>query len=177
MKCLSSHHTLPAVPSRSWAGLFAAPTRHRISQSHKFLYHLILCYRQYYISHSIVTDIAKPSPAERRTQMDTENLEKEMNRGFLQLVILIVLETPMYGYMMMKDMEEKGVSIEESTLYPLMRRLESQGLLTSRWDTSENKARKYYQITEDGRVVRDKLADIVRRQSMLVEQLKGGDIR
>lgn len=109
--------------------------------------------------------------------MDTENLEKEMNRGFLQLVILIVLETPMYGYMMMKDMEEKGVSIEESTLYPLMRRLESQGLLTSRWDTSENKARKYYQITEDGRIVRDKLADIVRRQSMLVEQLKGGDIR
>ncbi|OQB48417.1 MAG: lineage-specific thermal regulator protein [Firmicutes bacterium ADurb.Bin153] len=109
--------------------------------------------------------------------MATENLEKEMNRGFLQLVILIVLETPMYGYMMMKNMQEKGAVIEESTLYPLMRRLESQGLLTSRWDTSENKARKYYQITEEGKVVRDKLADIVRKQFMLVEKLKGGDIK
>lgn len=107
--------------------------------------------------------------------MDTDNLEKEMNRGFLQLVILTLLEKPKYGYMMMKGMEEKGAAIEESTLYPLMRRLESQGLLTSRWDTSENKARKYYQVTDEGRAVRGKLAEIVRKQYSLMGELEGWD--
>lgn len=106
--------------------------------------------------------------------MEAENLEKEMNRGFLQLVILMLLEKPMYGYLIMKHMEEKGAAIEESTLYPLMRRLESQGLLSSRWDTSENKARKYYEVTEEGRLVREKLESIINRQHMLMIDLKGG---
>ncbi len=106
--------------------------------------------------------------------LDLENLEKEMNRGFLQLVILMLLERPMYGYQMSKLMEEKGASIEESTLYPLMRRLESQGLLESSWDTSEGKARKYYQVTEAGREVRGRLEEIVRRQSSLIDDLQGG---
>ncbi len=105
--------------------------------------------------------------------MESENLEKEMNRGFLQLVILILLEKPMYGYMIMKHMEEKGAAIEESTLYPLMRRLESQGLLKSHWDTSENKARKYYEVTEEGRAVREHLEGIIDRQHALMQDLKG----
>jgi PadR family transcriptional regulator PadR len=105
--------------------------------------------------------------------LEIENLEKEMNRGFLQLVILLLLERPMYGYMMMKLMEEKGAAIDESTLYPLMRRLEAQGLLFSRWDTSENKARKYYEVTDEGRQVREKLSQIVSKQSLILEYLKG----
>lgn len=104
--------------------------------------------------------------------MDIDNLEKEMNRGFLQLVILILLEQPMYGYMMMKTMQEKGASIDESTLYPLMRRLEAQGLLISRWDTTENKARKYYQITDEGKLVRGKLGKIIDEQNRLVGILR-----
>lgn len=106
--------------------------------------------------------------------MDLDNLEKEMNRGFLQLVILMLLEKPMYGYQMSKLMEEKGAAIEESTLYPLMRRLETQGMLESRWDTSEGKARKYYQVTDAGREIRGRLEDIVRRQSALIDYLRGG---
>lgn len=106
--------------------------------------------------------------------MDIDNLEKEMNRGFLQLVILILLEQPMYGYMMMKTMQDKGASIDESTLYPLMRRLESQGLLISRWDTTENKARKYYHITEEGKLVRGKLGKIIDEQNRLVGILREG---
>ena len=106
--------------------------------------------------------------------MDIDNLEKEMNRGFLQLVILILLEQPMYGYMMMKTMQEKGAAIDESTLYPLMRRLEAQGLLISRWDTTENKARKYYQITDEGKLVRGKLGKIIDEQRRLVGILREG---
>lgn len=106
--------------------------------------------------------------------MDIDNLEKEMNRGFLQLVILILLERPMYGYMMMKTMQEKGATIDESTLYPLMRRLEMQGLLVSRWDTTENKARKYYNITDEGKMVREKLGKIIDEQNRLVGLLREG---
>ena len=55
----------------------------------------------------------------------------EFRRGTLIMVVLAQLNKPMYGYLLVKELEEKGISIEGNTLYPLLRRLESQGLLKS----------------------------------------------
>ena len=63
----------------------------------------------------------------------------------------------MYGYSLVKELEGKGIPIEGNTLYPLLRRLESQGLLKSEWETDAAKPRKYYIITEDGKLVYKKI--------------------
>ena len=68
----------------------------------------------------------------------------EFRRGTLIMVVLAQLNKPMYGYSLIKELEGKGISIEGNTLYPLLRRLESQGLLKSEWETDETKPRKYY---------------------------------
>ena len=81
--------------------------------------------------------------------------ETEMNRGFLQILVLTVLGTKMYGYGMIRHLEELGYGVEESTLYPLLRRLEKNGWIKSEWDVSEDRPRKFYVITDRGRVIRD----------------------
>lgn len=77
----------------------------------------------------------------------------ELRRGTLILLVLNQLKEPKYGYHLVKELQDHGIPMEANTLYPLMRRLESQGLLKSEWDTGEAKPRKYYVITEDGREV------------------------
>ena len=81
----------------------------------------------------------------------------EFRRGTLIMLVLSQLKTPMYGYNLVKILEDAGIPIEGNTLYPLMRRLESQGLLKSEWETDETKPRKYYIITEDGKLVYKKI--------------------
>ena len=80
----------------------------------------------------------------------------ELRRGTLILLVLSQLREPKYGYHLVKALQENGIPIEANTLYPLMRRLEAQGLLQSEWETSEAKPRKYYSLTEDGKVVLEK---------------------
>lgn len=84
--------------------------------------------------------------------MDTllNSLTTELRRGTLTLAVLSQLRTPQYGYSLVQLLEQSGISIEQSTLYPLLRRLEKQKLLTSSWDTSENRPRKYYVLSEYG---------------------------
>ena len=77
----------------------------------------------------------------------------ELRRGTLILLVLNQLKEPKYGYHLVKELQDHGIPMEANTLYPLMRRLESQGLLKSEWDTGEAKPRKYYVITEEGREV------------------------
>ena len=81
----------------------------------------------------------------------------EMRRGTLIFLVLGQLQKPMYGYNLVKNLNNSNIPIEGNTLYPLMRRLESQGLLTSEWETSGSKPRKYYAITPDGRIVFEKV--------------------
>ena len=83
----------------------------------------------------------------------------EFRRGTLIMVVLAQLNKPMYGYSLVKELEGKGISIEGNTLYPLLRRLESQGLLKSEWETSEAKPRKYYKITDDGLIVLERVVN------------------
>lgn len=85
------------------------------------------------------------------------SLTLELRRGTIVLSVISQLGTPKYGYSLVKIMEEKGVSIDTNTLYPLLRRLEKQGILASEWDTDEAKPRKYYQRTELGNQVYEQL--------------------
>ena len=66
------------------------------------------------------------------------------------MLVLSQMQEPAYGYHLVQKLNAHNIPMEANTLYPLMRRLESQGLLRSQWDTTEAKPRKYYQITEDG---------------------------
>ena len=77
----------------------------------------------------------------------------ELRRGTVVLCVLSKLRQPAYGYNLVSDLAKSGVSIEANTLYPLLRRLEAQGLLESAWNTDTAKPRKYYATTDFGRDV------------------------
>lgn len=98
----------------------------------------------------------------------------ELRRGTLILLVLSQLREPMYGYSLVKKLNDHAVPMDANTLYPLMRRLESQGLLASQWDTSEAKPRKYYQITEDGLAVLEKTKAYWKTFSANVDSLLEG---
>lgn len=74
----------------------------------------------------------------------------ELRRGTLVMLVLGQLREPAYGYALVKSLADHGIPIEANTLYPLMRRLEGQGLLSSVWDNGGSKPRKYYQTTNEG---------------------------
>jgi PadR family transcriptional regulator, regulatory protein PadR len=77
-------------------------------------------------------------------------LDSELRRGVLVLAVLSQLQTPQYGYSLRQALAEQGMSIEEGTLYPLLRRLESQGLLASEWRIEEGPPRRYYTLNAEG---------------------------
>jgi len=81
--------------------------------------------------------------------------ETELRRGLVQLVALRYLEEPRYGYDLVRLLGTVGFPIEEGTLYPILRRFEKQGVLSSRWDTAGPRPRKYYQISVRGRLIRE----------------------
>ena len=86
-----------------------------------------------------------------------EKTEAEIRRGVLQVAILARLQTPAYGYDLIRVLTERGLPVEEGTLYPVLRRLEKAALLRAVWDTSGKRPRKYYQTTDEGRSAMDKL--------------------
>lgn len=77
-------------------------------------------------------------------------ITQELRRGTITLAVLSQLKEPQYGYSLIVIMSEKGFDIEANTLYPLLRRLEKQGILESFWNTDGTKPRKYYRLTELG---------------------------
>jgi DNA-binding PadR family transcriptional regulator len=81
----------------------------------------------------------------------------ELKRGTLVLSVLSQLHNPEYGYSLVQKLEEKNATIEAGTLYPLLRRLEKQKLLTSEWDTSESRPRKFYVLSDEGKEVYHRL--------------------
>jgi PadR family transcriptional regulator PadR len=99
------------------------------------------------------------------------SLETEMNRGFLHILVLALLEKDMYGYSMVKHIETLGYSVEENTLYPLLRRLEKNGWIASKWDLTEDRPRKFYAITASGRALREALLDVWKSQNRVLEKI------
>lgn len=82
-----------------------------------------------------------------------DKLMQELRRGTITIGALSQLHKPQYGYSLVSILKEKGVEVEPGTLYPLLRRLEKQGLLLSEWDTNEARPRKYYLLSETGKEV------------------------
>lgn len=80
-------------------------------------------------------------------------LDMELRRSTLVLCVLSRLRTPQYGYNMVQQLAERGIEIDISTLYPLLRRLEKQGICTAEWVTESSKPRKYYKMTAQGEMV------------------------
>ncbi|MGD0095691.1 MAG: PadR family transcriptional regulator [Terracidiphilus sp.] len=79
-----------------------------------------------------------------------ENLRLELRRGCLILAVLAQLRQEHYGYTLRKSLAARGLEIDESTLYPLLRRLEAQGLLTSEWREEEKRNKRFYRLSGDG---------------------------
>ncbi|MCL1793266.1 MAG: PadR family transcriptional regulator [Oscillospiraceae bacterium] len=77
----------------------------------------------------------------------------ELRRGTVILCVLANLRESTYGYGLIEKLSQTGISIEANTLYPLLRRLEGQGLLFSKWNTNSAKPRKYYELTDFGKEV------------------------
>ncbi|MFE9637989.1 PadR family transcriptional regulator [Nocardiopsis alba] len=82
---------------------------------------------------------------------------QELRRGTVVLACLAILGRPHYGYALLETLEKAGFSVDGNTLYPLLRRLEKQGLLTSEWNTDEARPRKFYKVGPDGEELRDAL--------------------
>lgn len=86
-----------------------------------------------------------------------DGLILELRRGTLVLSVLSQLKNPKYGYSLAQDLAERNLSIDQGTLYPLLRRLEKQGLLSSDWSVEESRPRRYYVLSDKGRAVLESL--------------------
>lgn len=82
-----------------------------------------------------------------------ENLRLELRRGCVVVAVLAALRSEQYGYTLRKALSEQGMDIDEGTLYPLLRRLESQGLLASEWREEDKRNKRFYRLSPDGRQV------------------------
>ena len=82
-----------------------------------------------------------------------ENLRLELRRGCLAVAVLAQLRVEHYGYTLRKDLAEAGLDVDEGTLYPLLRRLETQGLLVSEWREENKRNKRFYRLSPDGAAI------------------------
>ena len=85
------------------------------------------------------------------TNESFENIILELRRGVIVLAVLSCLNQEQYGYSLIKSLDENGLEIDQGTLYPLLRRLEGQGLLQSAWRVETDRPRRYYVLSDEGR--------------------------
>ncbi len=100
-----------------------------------------------------------------------ENLRLELRRGCLVVAVLAQLRKERYGYNLRIALAGAGLEVEEGTLYPLLRRLESQGLLVSEWRTADKRKKRFYRISSHGEAVLKQLLDEWRRMSGSLNQI------
>lgn len=98
---------------------------------------------------------------------------QEISRGSVVIAALWSLREPQYGYALLDQLSAAGVKVEANTLYPLLRRLEQQGLLQSSWNTEESRPRKYYQVSDAGRRAVTQLLDAWRDVTASLQALTG----
>ncbi len=103
-----------------------------------------------------------------------DNLRSELRRGSLILAVLAQLRTEQYGYTLRKALSDHGMEIEESTLYPLLRRLETQGLLRSEWREEDKRNKRFYVLSADGKVVLGQLLTEWRALDSSLSEIVGG---
>lgn len=102
---------------------------------------------------------------------------QELRRGTVVLSCLVRLGTPDYGYALLESLNALGITVDANTLYPLLRRLERQGLLTSEWNTDEARPRKFYRTSTAGNALADILAADWRRIDQALTRLTTGEER
>ena len=86
-----------------------------------------------------------------------ENLRMELRRGSVIVAVLAQLRSEHYGYALRKALEDQGLAVDEDTLYPLLRRLETQGLLASEWREEDRRRKRFYRISRTGQALLDRL--------------------
>jgi PadR family transcriptional regulator, regulatory protein PadR len=86
-----------------------------------------------------------------------ESLRLELRRGCLIVAVLAQLRHEHYGYTLRKALADEGLAIEESTLYPLLRRLETQGLLKSEWREEDKRNKRFYRLSGEGEALLEQL--------------------
>ena len=104
-----------------------------------------------------------------------DGLRLELRRGTLILAVLAQLGREHYGYALRKALADQGLDIDENTLYPLLRRLETQGLLTSAWREEQKRPRRFYRRSPTGDAVLDRLRVEWQELTLALARIDGGD--
>jgi DNA-binding PadR family transcriptional regulator len=104
-----------------------------------------------------------------------QRLMLELRRGTVALAVLGALRTPAYGYSLQQKLAERKFEVDQGTLYPLLRRLEEQGLLTSDWTVDEERPRKYYRLSQEGFRVLEGLTGQWARLVQVIDDLLGAE--
>jgi DNA-binding PadR family transcriptional regulator len=102
-----------------------------------------------------------------------ENLRQELRRGCLIAAVLAELRSERYGYTLRKALADQGVEIDEGALYPMLRRLESQGLLTSEWREEERRNKRFYRLSPDGERILAQLIEEWRALDASLQRILG----
>ena len=97
---------------------------------------------------------------------------QELRRGTVVMAALATLSRPTYGYALLETLADAGFAVEGNTLYPLLRRLEKQGLLSSEWNTEESRPRRFYQVSDAGRALLNTLLDEWQSLHLSIENLR-----
>lgn len=105
----------------------------------------------------------------------TQNLVQELRRGVIVLAVLGQLDQEQYGYSLMKSLEDQGLQVDQGTLYPLLRRLEEQGLLESDWRVETSRPRRYYILSKFGKEVLESMTSEWTRIKTTMDRLLSKD--
>ncbi len=97
---------------------------------------------------------------------------QELRRGTVVMAALATLSRPTYGYALLESLAEAGFAVDGNTLYPLLRRLEKQELLTSEWNTEESRPRKFYRVSPEGKALLQQLFDEWQSLHTSIEKLR-----
>ncbi|WP_217695688.1 PadR family transcriptional regulator, partial [Pseudomonas syringae] len=109
-----------------------------------------------YVTHYVTR--RRPAVSENEEELLFDSLRLELRRGSLILAVLASLRREQYGYSLRVALGEAGVEMEESTLYPLLRRLEGQGLLDSEWREEDRRKKRFYRLSARGEAMLTRLA-------------------
>jgi len=100
-----------------------------------------------------------------------KNLYAELKKGSIVLVVLAKLHDKHYGYSLVQTLNDDHFSIDQNTLYPLLRRLDEQGLLESSWEVAEPRPRKYYQVSSLGKEIYQELKMTYLKNTNIINNL------
>ena len=104
-----------------------------------------------------------------------DKLKVELRRGALGLAVLAALREERYGYTLRQMLDDAGLKIDEGALYPMLRRMESQGLLTSEWREEAKRNKRFYRLSDDGEVVLAPLLNEWNAMTASILRLSQGD--